>query len=59
MKGVSYGTDAGYFSNIGWPTIVCGPGNIAQAHQSDEFIEIKDIRDGMVFIRDLIRDMCN
>jgi acetylornithine deacetylase len=52
---VSYGTDAGFFSNIGWPTIVCGPGNISQAHKADEFIEIEDIRNGILFFMDLIR----
>ena len=54
MKGVSYGTDAGFFSNIGWPTIVCGPGNIMQAHQADEFIEIEDIKNGILFFMDII-----
>jgi acetylornithine deacetylase len=52
--GVSYGTDAGYFSKIGWPTIVCGPGKIEQAHTSDEFIKIKDIKDGINFMMNLM-----
>ena len=53
-SGVSYGTDAGYFSNIGWPTIVCGPGKIEQAHTSDEFIKINDIKDGIDFMTSLM-----
>lgn len=53
-SGVSYGTDAGYFSQIGWPTIVCGPGKIEQAHTSDEFIKIDDIKDGISFMMDLM-----
>jgi acetylornithine deacetylase len=56
---VSYGTDAGFFSNIGWPTIVCGPGKISQAHKADEFIEIEDIRNGILFFMDLIRGTSN
>ncbi len=36
---VSYGTEAGIFNNVlGVPTVVCGPGDIAQAHQPNEFI---------------------
>ena len=35
---VSYGTEAGYFQRAGIPAIVCGPGDIAQAHQPEEFI---------------------
>lgn len=35
---VSYGTEAGYYQQAGIPSIVCGPGDIAQAHQPEEFI---------------------
>ena len=38
MAAVSYGTDAGFFDAVGWPSVVCGPGDIAQAHKPDEFI---------------------
>ncbi len=34
------GTDA---PNFGFPTVICGPGNIAQAHSTNEYIEIEDI----------------
>jgi acetylornithine deacetylase len=36
---VSYGTEAGHFQERGYSAVVCGPGDIAQAHQADEFIE--------------------
>ncbi|HSS83233.1 MAG TPA: acetylornithine deacetylase, partial [Reyranella sp.] len=36
---VVYGTEAGIFrKTLGVPTVVCGPGDIAQAHQPDEFL---------------------
>ncbi|HTR88424.1 MAG TPA: acetylornithine deacetylase [Reyranella sp.] len=36
---VVYGTEAGIFKQtLGVPTVVCGPGDIAQAHQPNEFI---------------------
>ena len=35
---VSYGTEGGYYQNAGIPTIICGPGDIAQAHQPDEWV---------------------
>ncbi len=35
---VSYGTEAGHFQQHGISTVVCGPGDIAQAHKPDEFI---------------------
>ena len=36
---VDYGTEAGFISKLGIPTIVCGPGSMAQGHIADEFIE--------------------
>jgi acetylornithine deacetylase len=36
--GVSYGTEAGLFQDAGAPSVVCGPGDIAQAHSADEWI---------------------
>ena len=53
-SGVSYGTDAGYFSEQGWQTIVCGPGDIEQAHKSDEYILIEDIKSGMRFVENMV-----
>ncbi len=37
---VGYGTEAGYFSGIGIPTVICGPGSMAQGHVPDEYIEL-------------------
>jgi acetylornithine deacetylase len=35
---VAYGTEGGYYQQAGIPTIICGPGDIAQAHQPDEWV---------------------
>lgn len=40
---VSYGTEAGHFQRAGVPTVVCGPGSIAQAHTTDEFLEASQL----------------
>ena len=40
---VSYGTEAGFYQGIGIPTIVCGPGDIAQAHQPEEWLPETDL----------------
>ena len=37
---VSYCTEAGLFQAIGIPTVICGPGNIEQAHKPDEFVSV-------------------
>jgi acetylornithine deacetylase len=51
---VSYGTEAGIFQGAGWSSVVCGPGDIAQAHQADEFIEIAEFEAGAAFIRQIV-----
>jgi acetylornithine deacetylase len=40
---VSFGTEAGIFANHGIRTVVIGPGNIEQAHQPDEFVEVSQL----------------
>ena len=55
---VAYGTEAGLFQSAGWSTVVCGPGDIAQAHQPDEYIEISEFEAGERFLRRLIADLC-
>jgi acetylornithine deacetylase len=54
---VAYGTEGGIFQAAGWSTVVCGPGDIAQAHQPDEYIEISEMVAGERFVRSLIRTL--
>lgn len=54
---VAYGTEGGQFQEVGWSTVVCGPGDIAQAHQPDEFIEISEMAKGEAFIRRLVAEL--
>lgn len=51
---VTYGTEAGQFSGAGIETIVCGPGDIAQAHTADEFVALDQIAACEAFIGRLI-----
>ena len=43
VTGVPYGTDASTIADAGVPAVVFGPGNIAQAHTKDEWIELAQI----------------
>lgn len=54
---VAYGTEGGLFQAAGWSTVVCGPGDIAQAHQPDEFISVAQLDAGTAFVRALIADL--
>ena len=53
-EAVSYGTEGGIFQEAGVPTVVCGPGNILQAHRPNEYIEIAQINACEQFLRRLI-----
>ncbi len=41
---VAYGTEGGFFSrDVGVPTVVCGPGSMAQGHKPDEFVSVEQL----------------
>ena len=44
VVGVPYGTDAGPLSGAGLPCVVFGPGDIAQAHTRNEWIDLREAR---------------
>lgn len=48
---VSYGTEAGIYQNAGIVSIVCGPGDIAQAHRPDEWVALSQLEACDGFIR--------
>ncbi|MDQ2067000.1 acetylornithine deacetylase [Xinfangfangia sp. CPCC 101601] len=51
---VSYLTEAGQFQAEGYSAVVCGPGDIAQAHQPDEYIELAQFEAGYHFMQRLL-----
>lgn len=52
-EAVSYNTEAGLFQLADIPTVVCGPGDIAQAHKPDEFVELSQIAECERFMKRL------
>jgi acetylornithine deacetylase len=55
---VAFGTEGGLFQEAGIPTVICGPGSIAQAHKPDEFIELEQVALCEAFMRRLIDRLC-
>lgn len=55
---VSYATEGGLFQERGFSTVICGPGNIAQAHQPDEFISLEQFQKGEIFMERLVESLC-
>lgn len=52
---VPFSSEAGYFQQTGWSTVLCGPGSIEQAHRPDEFIERAQLAECEAFLDRLIR----
>ncbi len=52
--GVHFGTDAPPLSAAGVPTVVFGPGSIAQAHTADEWIDVEELRFGVEILHDFL-----
>lgn len=52
---VAFGTEGGLFAaKAGIPTVVCGPGSMAQGHKPDEFVEISQLEHCEEILRKLI-----
>lgn len=57
---VGFGTEAGLFQKqVGIPTVVCGPGDIAQAHKPNEFITLDQLQKGEAFMARLADYVCS
>ncbi|WP_050522883.1 acetylornithine deacetylase [Pseudorhodobacter wandonensis] len=42
---VAYGTEGGMFAQrLGLPTVICGPGAMAQGHMPDEYVELAQLQ---------------
>ncbi|MFN8518629.1 MAG: M20/M25/M40 family metallo-hydrolase [Chloroflexota bacterium] len=52
--GVPYGTDASEFGAAGIPAVVLGPGDIAQAHAADEWVETDQLAQAVTVYRELL-----
>jgi acetylornithine deacetylase len=57
-EAVSFGTEAPFFDRLGMETLVLGPGDIAQAHQPDEYLALDRIPPTLELLRALTRRFC-
>ena len=56
---VAFGTEAGYFSALGIPTVVCGPGSMAgQGHQRDEYILVSQLAQCDAMLARVVESLC-
>ena len=57
-EAVAFGTEGPYFQQLGMQTLILGPGDIDQAHQPDEYLELSRLQPMIELIRSLIGRFC-
>lgn len=55
---VAFATEGPYLNQLGLQTIILGPGDIAQAHQPDEYLAMDRIEPTVKILRELIGRFC-
>lgn len=55
---VAFGTEAPYLQQLGCETLILGPGDIACAHQPNEYLELSRIEPTLQLLRQLIGHYC-
>ncbi len=57
-QAVAFGTEAPYLKSLGMETVILGPGDIAQAHQPNEFVALNQLQPTITILTQLIRHFC-
>jgi acetylornithine deacetylase len=55
---VPFGTEGGQFQSAGWSVVLCGPGDIEQAHKPDEYLERSELLACEAFLDRLVGKQC-
>ena len=55
---VNYGTEGGAMGEYGFPTVICGPGDIAQAHKPDEYVSRTQLEKGAAMMARVGEVLC-
>ncbi len=56
VEAAQYATDAGFYNAAGIPTVVFGPGDIAQAHTDTEYIELQQLELSVQILQTFMRE---
>ena len=56
---VAYATEGGQFTNAGIPTVICGPGDIGNAHKANEFVSLNQLAKCESFLQQILQQCCD
>jgi len=57
-EAVAFCTEGPYLNSLGMDTVIIGPGDIAQAHQPDEYLALDRVQPSVALLQSLIRQFC-
>jgi acetylornithine deacetylase len=57
-QSVGFATEGPFLNSVGMETVIFGPGDIAQAHQPNEYLAQARIQPAIEIVRDLILEFC-
>ncbi len=57
-QAVDFGTEGAFYNQMGMDSVILGPGDIAQAHQPDEYLALDRIEPMQRILRGLIERFC-
>ena len=57
-EAVAFATEAPYLQQLGMNTVVLGPGDIAQAHQPDEYLALERLKPTTKLLQNLVKAVC-
>ena len=57
-EAVAFATEAPYLNQLGMETVVLGPGDIAQAHQPDEYLALERLAPTIEILTQMINTIC-
>ncbi len=55
---VAFATEAPYLTQLGMDTVILGPGDIAQAHQPDEYLALSRLQPTIDLLQEIIKSVC-
>lgn len=57
-EAVAFCTEGPYLNSLGMDTVIMGPGDIAQAHQPDEYLALDRVQPTVELLKNLIAQFC-
>jgi acetylornithine deacetylase len=54
----AFATEGPFLSALGMETVILGPGDIAQAHQPDEYLALERVQPALDILQGLIAEFC-